>query len=66
MSAQSRVSILGVLFATYAIAAVMWSNDPERMQRFLLSDYGSALVAGAVVLQGIGIAWTSGLARIKL
>jgi len=66
MSAQSRMSILGVLFATYAIAAVMWANDPGRMERFLLSDYGSILVAGAVVLQAIGIVWTAGLARIKI
>ena len=32
MTAQSRMSIIGVLLGTYAIAAIMWSNDPERME----------------------------------
>jgi len=65
MSAQSRMSMIGVLIATYAIAAIMWANEPERMENFLRSDYGSALVAGVVVLQAIGVVWSSAIARIK-
>lgn len=65
MTAQSRMSILGVLAATYAIAAIIWANDPPRMRAFLFSPAGSWLVAGAIVLQGIGIIWSSALARIR-
>ncbi len=65
MTAQSRMSIIGVLIATYAIAGIMWSNDPDRMERFLISDVGSAFSAGAVALQAVGIVWSSAIARIK-
>jgi Flp pilus assembly protein TadB len=65
MTAQSRMSIIGVLIATYAIAGIMWANDPNRMERFLISDAGSAFAAGAVALQAVGIVWSSAIARIK-
>ncbi len=65
MTAQSRMSTIGVMIATYAIAAIMWSNDPERMQHFVISDVGSFFTASAVVLQGVGIVWSSAIARIK-
>ncbi len=65
MTAQSRMSTIGVMIATYAIAAIMWSNDPERMERFLISDVGGAFTAGAVVLQAVGVVWSSSLARIR-
>jgi tight adherence protein B len=65
MSAQSRFSTLGVLAATYAIAAIMWSSDPERMERFLWSTEGSFLVSSVMVLQAVGIVWSTAQARIK-
>ena len=65
MSAQSRFSTLGVLAATYAIAAIMWSSDPERMERFLWSTEGSFLVSGVMILQAVGIVWSTAQARIK-
>lgn len=65
MTAQSRMSILGVLVATYAIAAIIWANDPPRMQAFVFSYVGSWLIAGAIVLQAVGIIWSAALARIK-
>jgi tight adherence protein B len=64
MTAQSRMSTIGVLIATYAIAAIMWANDPSRMEDFLASDFGSIIVAGIVVLQAVGIVWSAALARI--
>ena len=65
MTAQSRMSTIGVMIATYAIAAIMWSNDPERMERFVVSDVGGFFTAGVVVLQGVGIVWSSAIARIN-
>jgi tight adherence protein B len=65
MSAQSRMSVIGVLIATYAIAVIMWSNDPERFERFLTSDMGSMLAAGVIVMQAVGIVWSSSIARIR-
>ena len=65
MTAQSRASVLGVLAATYFIALIMWANDHERMATFLDSQMGAVLVSGAIVLQAVGIVWTSLLSRVR-
>lgn len=65
LSTQSRVSTIAVLAVTYFIAAIIWRNDPERMQNFLSTSIGRWLVVAAVVLQGIGLVWSAWLGRIK-
>ena len=65
MSAQARFSIFSILGVTYFLAALMWRNDPARMQGFLFSAVGQGAVIGAVILQGLGIVWISRLSRIK-
>jgi tight adherence protein B len=66
MSAQVRVSILSVLGLTYFIGAIMWFNDPDRMNLFLKTGMGSFLVAGAIMLQAVGIVWASSLSRSRV
>lgn len=65
MTAQSRMSTIAVLIATYAIAAIMWANDPDRMRKFLVSDLGSGLVAITMTLQAVGIVWSSALGKLR-
>jgi tight adherence protein B len=65
LTAEGRLSILAVLAITYFIALMMWVSDPERMQVFLRTNVGAALVAGAILLQGIGIVWGAVLCRLK-
>lgn len=65
MTAQSHVSTIAVLIATYLIAAIMWANDPDRMHKFVLSDLGSMLVAVTMTLQAVGIVWASALAKLR-
>jgi Flp pilus assembly protein TadB len=65
MSTQSRVSILAVLGVTYFIALLMWSNDSERMKGFLNTSLGSFFVAGAVLLQSLGVLWSAAISRAK-
>jgi tight adherence protein B len=65
VTAQSRVSTIVVLAATYFIALVMWRNDPQRMNEFLATTIGRSLVTGAVVLQAIGIVWSANIGKIK-
>jgi Flp pilus assembly protein TadB len=66
MSTQARVSIIAVMGITYFIAALMWSNDPARMQGFLSTSNGSWFVAAAVVLQAVGIVWSASITRSKI
>jgi Flp pilus assembly protein TadB len=65
LTTQSRVSTVAILAATYFIAAVIWRNDPERMQNFLATSIGRALVVAAVIMQGVGLVWSAWLGRIK-
>jgi tight adherence protein B len=65
MTVQSRTSIIAVLGTTYFIGLLMWRTDPQRMEAFLGTSYGSAFFSGAVILQGIGVFWCSALSRLK-
>jgi len=65
LTVQSRASTVAVLGTTYFIGLVMWRTDPPRMEEFLSTTIGSTMLSGAVVLQGIGIFWTSWLSRLK-
>ena len=66
MTTQARVSIISVLGVTYFIAAVMWFNDPDRMQGFLSTNVGSFFVATAVMMQALGIVWSAHLSRCRV
>lgn len=65
MGTQSRVSILAVMGVTYFIAAMMWNNDPGRMEGFLTTSIGSSLAAGAMFLQSMGILWSAAISRAR-
>lgn len=65
MTAQGRLSILSVLGTTYFIGAVIWSSDPDRMERFLLTQIGQVVVAAAMLLQTVGIVWANRLMKLR-
>jgi len=65
MTTQARVSVISIMGVTYFLAALMWRNDPSRMEGFLTSPFGQGATIAAVVLQGIGIAWISRMSRVK-
>jgi Flp pilus assembly protein TadB len=65
LTAQARASVVAILLATYFIALIIWRNDPPRMETFLSTSIGASLAAGAVVLQAIGIVWSSLMSRIR-
>ena len=62
---QARASIVAIPLLTYFITLVSWRNDPGRMQAFLTTALGQYLAAGALVLQAVGMAWSSGLSRLR-
>lgn len=63
LTMQGRISVAAILFVTYGLAAIMWRNDPNRMEQFLLSTIGQWGVGVALVLQGLGIVWIAALCR---
>lgn len=65
MTASSRVATWVIIIATYFIALVMWQSDRDRMEEFLRTDAGTWLVAGALLLQAIGLVWSAAISRPK-
>jgi Flp pilus assembly protein TadB len=62
---QARASTVAVLLVTYFIALIIWRSDPQRMEMFLSTSMGQGLVAGAIILQGVGMVWTAALSRLR-
>lgn len=62
---QARASTVAVLLVTYFIALIIWRSDPQRMEMFLATSMGQGLVAGAIILQGVGMVWTAALSRLR-
>ena len=65
LTAQSRVSVVAVIGLTYFLGVAMWRNDPDRMEAFLATSTGQYAIAGALLLQAVGIVWSSALSRLK-
>lgn len=65
LTTQGRASIVAILLLSYVLALIMWRNDPERMEQFLATNLGQALIAGAMLLQAVGIVWSAVLSRMK-
>ena len=66
LSTQGRITTLAVLAVTYFLFAMMWQSDPARMLGFLSIPEGQWLVTGALLAQGIGIAFVAKLSRPKV
>lgn len=64
MTIQSKGSTVAIMGITYFLGLLMWRTDPPRMEEFLRTTVGGALVSGAISLQFVGILWTSWLSRL--
>jgi tight adherence protein B len=60
---EAHLSVGIVLVITYVLAYMMWRSSPERLEAFLQSDIGTALVAIVVGLQAIGLMWMSRVSK---
>lgn len=65
-TAEARFSVLGILLVVYGIAALAWTNNPERVELFLNSDVGGGIAGACVALQAIGVVWMAKLTRIDV
>lgn len=65
LSIQAKASTAAILLTTYFIGLVVWRNDPDRFVRFLSTSIGQGIVAGALILQAVGIAWSARLSRLR-
>ena len=65
-AAPTRGSVLLLAAANLAIAAIVWTNDPAGITRFLDSGVGAALVTTTLLFQGLSLLWMWRISRIQL
>ena len=64
-SAQSQASVVGILGITWFLGLMMWRNAPDTFEEFVASPSGSSLLAGAMMMQAVGLAWISKLSKLR-
>ena len=62
-SVESHASVGVVMLIAYILAFLMWRTNPDRLEAFVRTGVGTALVAGVITLQAVGLVWMSKLTR---
>jgi tight adherence protein B len=62
---EAQVSVAAMIGISYGLAWIMYRANPKPFVTFLLSDLGLYLIAGAMMLQGIGIFWVKQMSHIR-
>ena len=60
---ESHASVSVVMAIAYVLAFLMWRTNPDRLDAFVRTGVGTALVAGVITLQAVGLVWMSRLSR---
>ncbi len=60
---ESHASVAVVLGIAYVLAFLMWRSNPARLEAFVSTGIGSAIVAIVILLQAIGLLWMARLNR---
>jgi Flp pilus assembly protein TadB len=62
---EGRASLVGMLGITYLLTLLLWRAYPQRFEGFFEAEVGIALTTTVLILQGIGLVWTTLLTRIN-
>ena len=60
---EANASVAVVLLIAYVLGFLMWRTNPDRLEGFVKTGFGTELVAGVIALQAIGLVWMSRLSR---
>lgn len=64
-STQAQASVIGVVCITYFLGLLMWRTNPANFEEFLSHPIGANFMAGAMVLQAVGLLWITRLSQMK-
>jgi len=64
-STQAQASVIGIVCITYFLGLLMWRTNPANFEEFLTHPVGANFLAGAMMLQAIGLLWISRLSQMK-
>lgn len=64
-STQAQASVVGVICITYFLGLLMWRTNPNNFEEFLKHPVGANFMAGAMMLQAVGLLWITRLSRLR-
>lgn len=64
-STQAQASVIGVVCITYFLGLLMWRTNPVNFEEFVTHPVGANFLAGAMMLQAVGLLWITRLSRLK-
>lgn len=64
-STQAQASVIGIVCITYFLGLLMWRTNPATFEEFMRHPVGAGFLAGAMVLQAIGLLWITRLTQLK-
>jgi tight adherence protein B len=64
-STQAQASVIGIVCITYFLGLLMWRTNPTSFEEFLRNPIGANILAGAMVLQAVGLLWITRLSQLK-
>lgn len=62
---EARVSVMGILLIIYFLGILMWRTNPPAFERFVAHEMGQNLLAGALILQALGMLWIAKIAKLR-
>ena len=65
-SVETQASVVGILAITYGLALLMWSQYPERVETFAVSEIGRFFIGFSISLQAVGLLWISRMTRVEV
>jgi Flp pilus assembly protein TadB len=65
-STEAQVSVIGIVCVTYFLGLLMWRTNPGHFEEFLKHPIGADAVAGAMILQAIGLLWITKMSQLKV
>lgn len=63
---ETQASVIGILAITYGLALLMWTQYPERVEVFAESAIGRSAIGASILLQAVGLAWITRMARVEV
>ncbi len=60
---ESHASVAVVMVMTYVLGFLMWRTNPDRLEGFVATGIGTAIIALVIGLQAVGLVWMSRLSR---
>ena len=60
---EAHASVAVVMGISYVLFFLMWRTNPDRLEAFVATAIGTAIVAGVIMLQAVGLVWMSRLNR---